>query len=137
MWKVMAECHQAQKRTLDEAKLLLTGAPSKLEAKRQSCFSAAEPLLQTDSDTLKLPFSPRWSSGTLAIFGLCIQWSRFLDSICEIPVLDGLDFFAAGMGSLYTQQLREDSRFVPVGSKRFGARLSEESGGKMDLVKVH
>ena len=54
-----------------------------------------------------------------------------------MPVLDGLDFFAAGMGSLYTQQLREDSRFVPVGSKRFGTGLFEESGENMDLVKVH
>ncbi|KAJ6407977.1 hypothetical protein OIU84_011312 [Salix udensis] len=33
MWKVMAECHQSQKRTLDEAKLLLAGTSSKLEAK--------------------------------------------------------------------------------------------------------
>ncbi|XVF34143.1 hypothetical protein REPUB_Repub18cG0033000 [Reevesia pubescens] len=178
MWKVMAECHQAQKRTLDEAKLLLAGAPSKLEAKRQSSISAAEPhrlarsaanlevelrnwracfeswiasqrsylhalsgwllrCLRSDPDTSKLSFSPRRSSGTLAIFGLCIQWSRFLDSIREVPVLDGLDFFAAGMGSLYTQQLREDSRFVPVGSKRFGSGLSEESGENMDLVKFH
>ncbi|KAL6519275.1 hypothetical protein OROGR_018595 [Orobanche gracilis] len=30
MWKVMAECHQLQKRTLDEAKILLAGTPSKL-----------------------------------------------------------------------------------------------------------
>ncbi|XP_022755454.1 nitrate regulatory gene2 protein-like [Durio zibethinus] len=178
MWKVMAECHQAQKRTLDEAKLLLAGAPSKLEAKRQSSISAAEPhrlaraaanletelrnwracfeswiasqrsylralsgwllrCLRSDPDTSELSFSPRQSNGTLAIFGLCIQWSRFLDAIREMPVLDGLDFFAAGMGSLYTQQLRDDSRFVPVGSKRYGAGLSEEYGESMDLVRVH
>lgn len=177
MWKVMADCHQAQKRTLDEAKLLLAGAPSKLEAKRLSSISAAEPhrlarsaanleaelrnwrscfeswiasqrsylhalsgwllrCLRSDPDTSKhQSFSPRQSSGTLAIFGLCIQWSKFLDGINEMPVLDGLDFFAAGMGSLYTQQLREDSRFVPVGSKRFGGGLSEDSRGNMELVK--
>ncbi|OMO90063.1 hypothetical protein CCACVL1_07528 [Corchorus capsularis] len=175
MWKLMAECHQAQKRTLDEAKLLLAGAPSKLEAKRQSSISATEPhrlarsaanleaevrnwracfeswitsqrsylhalsgwllrCLRSDPDTSKLSFSPRRSSGTLAIFGLCIQWSRFLDATHEMPVLDGLDFFAAGMGSLYSQQLREDSRFVPIGSKRFGVGLSE-CGENMDLVK--
>ncbi|KAJ0744763.1 hypothetical protein HanPI659440_Chr10g0391341 [Helianthus annuus] len=29
MWKVMAECHQTQKRTLDEAKILLAGTPSR------------------------------------------------------------------------------------------------------------
>ncbi|XP_010548603.1 PREDICTED: uncharacterized protein LOC104819969 isoform X2 [Tarenaya hassleriana] len=34
MWKVMAECHQIQKRTLDEAKLLLACTPSKLNKKR-------------------------------------------------------------------------------------------------------
>ncbi|TYH36429.1 hypothetical protein ES332_D13G264400v1 [Gossypium tomentosum] len=159
MWKVMAECHQAQKRTLDEAKLLLAGAPSKLEAKRQSSISAAANLeaelrnwracfeswivsqqsylralsgwllrcLRSDPDTSKLPFSPRRSSGTLVIFGLCIQWSRFLDATRETPVLDGIDFFAAGMGSLYSQQLREECR---VGSKRFA------SGENMELVNI-
>ncbi|KAB2050231.1 hypothetical protein ES319_A13G232000v1 [Gossypium barbadense] len=159
MWKVMAECHQAQKRTLDEAKLLLAGAPSKLEAKRQSSISAAANLeaelrnwracfeswivsqrsylralsgwllrcLRPDPDTSKLPFSPRRSSGTLVIFGLCIQWSRFLDATRETPVLDGIDFFAAGMGSLYSQQLREESR---VGSKRFAP------GENMELVNI-
>ncbi|KAA3485930.1 DUF632 domain-containing protein/DUF630 domain-containing protein [Gossypium australe] len=159
MWKVMAECHQAQKRTLDEAKLLLAGAPSKLEAKRQSSISAAANLeaelrnwracfeswivsqrsylralsgwllrcLRSDPDTSKLPFSPRRSSGTLVIFGLCIQWSRFLDATHETPVLDGIDFFAAGMGSLYSQQLREESR---VGSKRFAP------GENMELVNI-
>ncbi|KAH1033543.1 hypothetical protein J1N35_045717 [Gossypium stocksii] len=159
MWKVMAECHQAQKRTLDEAKLLLAGAPSKLEAKRQSSISAAANLeaelrnwracfeswivsqrsylralsgwllrcLRSDPDTSKLPFSPRRSSGTLVIFGLCIQWSRFLDATRETPVLDGIDFFAAGMGSLYSQQLREESR---VGSRRFAP------GENMELVNI-
>ncbi|TYH93434.1 hypothetical protein ES332_A13G254000v1 [Gossypium tomentosum] len=159
MWKVMAECHQAQKRTLDEAKLLLAGAPSKLEAKRQSSISAAANLeaelrnwracfeswivsqrsylralsgwllrcLRPDPDTSKLPFSPRRSSGTLVIFGLCIQWSRFLDATRETTVLDGIDFFAAGMGSLYSQQLREESR---VGSKRFAP------GENMELVNI-
>jgi hypothetical protein len=44
----------------------------------------------------------------------------------EIPVLDGLDFFAAGMGSIYAQQLRDDPHRVPISSKRFGAGLSVE-----------
>ncbi|TQE03633.1 hypothetical protein C1H46_010764 [Malus baccata] len=43
MWKVMAQCHRSQKRSLYEAKLLLAGTPSKLEAKRQSSISAADP----------------------------------------------------------------------------------------------
>lgn len=178
MWKVMAECHQSQKQTLDEAKLLLAGTPSKLEAKRRhSSFSIADPqrlarsagnletelrnwrscfeawitsqrsymhalkgwllrCVRSDPDTSKLPLSPRRSSGTFPMFGLCIQWSRFLDAMQEMPVLDGLDFFAAGMGSLYAQQLKDDAHRVPVGSKRFGAGLSNESGGNMELVGV-
>uniref|UniRef100_A0A2P2NG28 DUF632 domain-containing protein n=1 Tax=Rhizophora mucronata TaxID=61149 RepID=A0A2P2NG28_RHIMU len=177
MWKVMAECHQAQKRTLDEAKLLLAGTPSKLNAKRRSAFSGADPqrlaksavnletelrnwracfeawiisqrsyvhaltgwllrCIRSDPDASKVPLSPRRSSGTLPIFGFCIQWSRFLDGIQEKPVLDGLDFFAAGMGSLYAQQLRDDVHGVPIGSKRFGAGLSTEFSGNMHLVEI-
>lgn len=177
MWKVMAECHQSQKRTLDEAKLLLAGTPSKLEAKRHSSMSVADPqrlarsasnletelrnwracfeawitsqrsylhaltgwllrCVRLDPDTSKLPFSPPRSSGTFPIFGLCFQWSRFLDAMQEIPVLDGLDFFAAGMGSIYAQQLRDDPHRVPVSSKRFGAGLSVESGRSMELMEV-
>ncbi|GMJ07147.1 hypothetical protein like AT2G19090 [Hibiscus trionum] len=177
MWKVMAECHQAQKRTLDVAKALLAGTPSKLEAKLHPSISASEPhrlarsaanleaeirnwracfqswiasqrsylhalsgwllrCLRSDPDTSKLSFSPRRSNETPAIVGLCIKWSKFLDAVRETPVLDGLDFFAAGMGSLYAQQLREEPRFIPVGSKRFAASLPEELAKNMDLV-VH
>lgn len=177
MWKVMAECHQSQKRTLDEAKLLLAGMPSKLDGKRHSSMSMTEPqraarsaanletelrnwracfeswitsqrsyvhaltgwllrCVQSDPNTSQVPCSPPRSSGTLPIFGLCIQWSKFLDAIREMPVLDGLDFFAAGMGSLYAQQVREDSHRAPVGSKRFGSGLLEDSGGNMKMVEV-
>lgn len=58
--------------------------------------------------TSKLPFSSYISVGAPPVFSICIQWSRLLDSINEVPVLDGLDFFIAGLGSLYAQQLRED-----------------------------
>lgn len=177
MWKVMAESHQIQKQTLDEAKILLAGTPSKLHAKRHSSMSVIDPhklarsaanletelrnwracfeswitsqrsymhaltgwllrCMRCEADMSKLPFSPRRSSGTLPIFGLCIQWSKFLDGVQEMPVLDGLDFFAAGMGSLYAQQQREDSRRTPVGSKRFTTGFSDESGGNMELVEV-
>lgn len=161
MWKVMSECHRSQKRTLDEAKVLLAGTPSKLEARRRSHISITDPFrlarsasnleielrnwkscfeswigsqrsylrsltgwllrcVRKDPETSgKFPFSPRRASGNLPIFGLCIQWSRFLDSLQEMPVLDGLDFFAAGMGSIYEQQMMDDSRRVPSGSKRF------------------
>lgn len=176
MWKVMAECHQTQKRSLDEAKILLAGTPSKLEAKRHSSsVSVTDPnrlarsaanletelrnwrayfeswitsqrsyvhaltgwllrCMRADPDTSKLPFSPRRSNGALPIFGICIQWSRFLDDIRETPVLDGLDFFAAGMGSLYAQQLKEDLRRARMGSKRFES--TEEFSGNMEVVEV-
>lgn len=174
----MAECHQSQKRTLDDAKLLLAGTPSKLHAKRHTSLSVTNPqrlaqsalnletelrnwracfeswiisqrsyvhalagwllrCMRCDSDTSKLALSPRRSSsGALPIFGLCIQWSRFLDGVRERPVLEGLDFFAAGMGSLYAQQLRDDSHRVPLGSKRFGSGISDECGENMEIVEV-
>lgn len=177
MWKVMAECHQFQKHTVDEAKLLLAGTPLKIAARRQSDIMSQEPnrlaqsaakleselrnwricfeawitaqrsyihaitgwllrCVQCDSDTSKLPFSPRRSNGTPHIFGICIQWSRFLDTIHETSVIDGIDFFAAGLGSLYAQQLKEDSRRTPVGSKRFGAGFIPDSGKNMEMVQV-
>lgn len=181
MWKVMAECHQCQKRTLDEAKLLLAGTPSKVSkmknnhsiippssdphrlarsaanletqlrnwqasfeswitSQRSYVHALAGWLLrcvQSDSDTSKLPFSPRRSVGAPPIFGICIQWTRLLDAISEVPVLGGLDFFASGVGSLYAQQLREeDSRRKAFGSKRFGGGFPVESGGgSMELVE--
>ncbi|KAL5549355.1 hypothetical protein UlMin_004586 [Ulmus minor] len=177
MWKVMADCHQSQKRTLDEAKLLLAGTPSKLEARKHSSMPVSDPqrlarsaanletelrnwracfeswitsqrsyvhalagwllrCVRSDPDPSKPPpFSPRRSGGALPIFGLCIQWSRSLDAMREVPVLDGLDFFAAGMGSIYAQQqLKEDSsRRVPIGSKRFS---SEEVGENLEIVEI-
>ncbi|XP_071724754.1 uncharacterized protein [Rutidosis leptorrhynchoides] len=180
MWKIMAECHQTQKRTLDEAKLLLAETPSKLEGRRRHSISIIDPqklersagnletelrnwrtcfhswiasqrsymcaltswllrCVRSDPDTSKHPLSPRRSSCALPIFGLCIQWSKFLDSVHETPVLDGLDFFAAGMGSIYMQHQREESTRKPIGSKRWkGVRLpdDDESGGNMDLVEV-
>ncbi|KAK9269541.1 hypothetical protein L1049_001317 [Liquidambar formosana] len=182
MWKVMTECHQMQKRTLEEAKLLLAGRSSSkmAEAKKHTTMSTTTTIephhrparlaaaLETElrnwricfeswitsqrsyvhalagwllrcvrsdpESTSKLPFSPRRSSsGAPPLFGICIQWSRFLDSINEVPVLDGLDFFTGGVKSVYDQQLREDS----VGSKRFGTGFSEEtSGGNMEVVEI-
>ncbi|KAJ8568594.1 hypothetical protein K7X08_028127 [Anisodus acutangulus] len=173
MWKVMTECHQMQKHTLDEAKLLLAGTPSKKSGIRKyTVMSPSEPhslarsaanlemelrnwracfeswivsqrsylhalagwilrCARSDSDASKSP-SPRRSTGTPPIFGICIKWSRLLDSIRETTVLEGLDFFAAGVGSLYAQQLKEDSRRTPGGSKRHG----EESVANMEVVEV-
>lgn len=170
MWKVMAECHQSQKRTLDDAKLLLAGTPSKTK-KKYTIMSPSEPhrlarsaaqletelrnwracfdswvtsqrsyvraltgwvlrCAQSETDSSKLPFSPRQSIGAPPIFGICIKWSRVLDAVGEVPVLDGLDFFAAGVGSLYAQQLREDSRRNQAGHSWSGG------GGGMEVVEV-
>lgn len=168
MWKVMAECHQYQKRTLDEAKILLAGTPSKLSSgsRKYTIMSPSEPhkmarsaanletelrnwrscfeawivsqrsymhalagwllrCARSDPDTSKFPFSPRRSLGAPPMFNICIQWSRFLDAVREAPVLDGMDFFAAGVGSLYAQQLKEDSR-----------RQSKRFGGEMEVVEA-
>ncbi|CAA3026765.1 Hypothetical predicted protein [Olea europaea subsp. europaea] len=174
MWHAMAEGHQLQKRTLDEAKILLAGMPSKLSGtKKYNVMSPSSPhrlahsaanlemelrnwracfeswivsqrsyvhaltswllrCVRSDADTSKLPFSPRRSSGAPPIFTICIQWSRFLDTVLEAPVLEGLDFFAAGVGPLYAQQLREDSRKNLGESKRF---RGEPIGG-MEMVEV-
>ncbi|KAK6119943.1 hypothetical protein DH2020_046311 [Rehmannia glutinosa] len=174
MWKVMAECHQMQKRTLDEAKILLAGTPSKLSGtQKYTIMSPSEPhrlarsaanletelrnwracfdswivsqrsylhalkgwllrCVRSDPETSRLPFSPRRSLGAPPIFNICIQWSKFLDAVQEAPVLDGMDFFAAGVGSLYEKQLREDSRRQSGGSKRFGG----ESIGNMEVVEA-
>ncbi|KAL2340322.1 hypothetical protein Fmac_008262 [Flemingia macrophylla] len=169
MWKVMAECHQTQKRTLDEAKILLAGTASKSHSRKQSSMSMTDPsrlarsasnlefelrnwrnafeswitsqrsyiraltgwllrCMRSEPDVSKLPCSPCRSSGTHPLFGLCVQWSRHLDAINEKAVLEGLDFFAAGMGSLYAHQLREDSRRNSFGSK--------QSNGNMEMVEV-
>ncbi|KAL2481979.1 hypothetical protein Adt_34945 [Abeliophyllum distichum] len=150
MWKVMAECHQLQKCTLDEAKTLLAGMPSTFSTTKKRTMSPSElhrlahsasnleselrnwracfetwivsqrsyvhaltgwllRCIRLDPDMLKLPFPPRESFGGLSMFNICIQWSRLLDAIQEAPVLDGLDLAAAGVCSLYAQQLQEDS----------------------------
>ena len=168
MWKVMAECHQKQKRTLDEAKILLAGT-SKLHARKHSSMSMTDPArlarsasnleteirnwrntfeswitsqrsyvhalagwllrcVRSEPDVSKLPCSPKRSSGTHPLFGLCVQWSRRLDAIQETAVLDGMDFFAAGMGSIYAQQLREDSRQ--------NSFTSRQDNGNMEIVEV-
>nr|XP_043625149.1 protein ALTERED PHOSPHATE STARVATION RESPONSE 1-like [Erigeron canadensis] len=171
MWKVMAECHQTQKRTLDEAKILLAGTPSKPKKYTQGHPSEPHRLARSatnlefelqnwkvsfeswvtsqkayihaitgwllrcigsnSNNTTKFPFSPRRSSGAPPIFGLCIQWARLLDSISEVPVLDGLDFFAAGVGSLYVQQLKEGGG----GSSGLGSSKRYGSSSGMEMVE--
>ncbi|XP_073137860.1 uncharacterized protein [Henckelia pumila] len=177
MWEMMAECHQLQKRTLDEAKILLAGTPSKLSrTKKYTIMSPSEPhklacsaanletelrnwrscfdswivsqrsyvhaltswllrCTRADPDSSKPPFSPQESlpSSAPPIFRTCIQWSKLLDAVHEVPVLDGLDFFAAGVGSLYAQQMKENSGRNSGGSRRF---RGEFVGNKMEMVEA-
>ncbi|XP_018440983.1 protein ROLLING AND ERECT LEAF 2 [Raphanus sativus] len=160
MWQVMAESHQIQRRTLDEAKMLLAGTPvSKRHKKRQqqapimpeainsqrlaqsalnleaqlrnwrACFefwitsqrSYMTALsgwllrcLRCDPD----PDKVRLSSCPHPIYRVCIQWSRLLNSLNEKPVLDKLEFFASGMGSVYARQVREDPNWSGGGGSR-------------------
>ncbi|KAI3715253.1 hypothetical protein L6452_22226 [Arctium lappa] len=173
MWKLMAECHQTQKRTLDEAKMLLAGTPSKpkkyttvhpsephrlarsasnLESELQNwkfCFESwitsqrsyihaiTGWLLRctgsNSNNTSKFPFSPRRSAGAPPMLAACIQWSRLLDSISEVPVLDGLDFFAAGVGSLYVQQQLKEGGGGGSGQTEIGS--SRRYRGGMEMVE--
>ncbi|KZV49010.1 hypothetical protein F511_09606 [Dorcoceras hygrometricum] len=160
MWEVMAECHRLQKRTIDEAKILLARTPSKPARKEKytimpplewhnlhqsaanletelrnwrSCFdmwvvsqrSYVHALagwlsccIRADTNLVKQPFSSPASLGAPPIFRTCSQWSEVLDTIHEAPVLNGLDFFAAGLGSLCTK-LQEDLCRHSEGSKKF------------------
>lgn len=164
MWKVMAECHQTQKQTLDEAKIILATV---LDARKQSPMAIIDPIrfarsasnLETElrnwrntfevwitsqrsyihaltgwllrcmtcePDASKLVCSPRRSSCTQPLFGLCVQWSRRLDGVQEAAVLDGIDFLADGLGSFHAQQQREDNvQNTTIGSKE-----------NMDMVEV-
>ncbi|XP_014507295.1 nitrate regulatory gene2 protein [Vigna radiata var. radiata] len=165
MWKVMAECHQAQQRTLDEAKILLVDTDARKQfakslTDRQRLARSVSSLetelrhwrntfaswissqrsyihgltgwllrcVRCEHDPSKLACSPRRSSGTHPLFGLCVQWSRRLDVLQETAVLDGIDSFVAGIGSFYVQQSREETRRNQVGSK--------EQDENMKMVEV-
>lgn len=177
MWKVMAECHQMQKHTLDEAKLLLAGTPSKLNRSKRHhpTLSATDPqrlarsahnleselrnwracfaswiasqrsyihamsswllrCMRREPNASELPLSPRRSAGVHPIFGICIQWTRLLDAVCETAVLDGLDFFSAGMGSIYAQAQSQTQAAQAQNSG--GSRRFEDSGGSMEVVEI-
>nr|VDD48498.1 unnamed protein product [Brassica oleracea] len=157
MWKVMAECHQIQKRTLDDAKRLLAAANLKkrqqsslpevntqrlarsalnLVAQLQNwrvCFQAW--VTSQRSYVLSLtgwllrcfrcdpdPEKVRLTTCPHRIYEVCIGWSRLLNGLNEKPVVDKLDFFACGMGSIFARQLREEDQ----SQGRDGSRSMEE-----------
>lgn len=51
-------------------------------------------------------------------------------------MLNGLDDFTAGKGSIYKQQLKDGSRDTLGGLKRFGGESSEENSRSISMVKV-
>ena len=141
----MAECHQIQKRTLDDAKRLLAAANLKkrqqsslpevntqrlarsalnLVAQLQNwrvCFQAW--VTSQRSYVLSLtgwllrcfrcdpdPEKVRLTTCPHRIYEVCIGWSRLLNGLNEKPVVDKLDFFACGMGSIFARQLREEDQ---------------------------
>ncbi|XP_073137853.1 uncharacterized protein [Henckelia pumila] len=174
MWEVMAECHRLQKRTIDEAKILLARTASK-PARKEKCTIMPPPewhnlhrsaanlegelrnlrfcfdmwvvsqrsyvralggwlscCIRADKNSAKQPFSSQMSLVAPPIFRTCIQWSEVLDTIHEEPVLNGLEFFAAGLGSLCAQLQEESCRRVG-GSKKFGGATV---GNKMEVVEA-
>lgn len=144
MWRTTADCHRIQKRTIEEAKLLILSAsvaagkvseeahpPSPRHARSAAALEAAlrnwraclEIWVEAqrayaralagwalrcsdrgDGDRgARSPLSPPRSSaggGAPPALGACAQWSRLLESVGEAQVVDGLDFFAAGIASV-------------------------------------
>ncbi|KAG2319418.1 hypothetical protein Bca52824_012631 [Brassica carinata] len=135
MWKVTAECHQIQKRTLDEAKRLLAATMpcnhhhNKISTERlarsalnlvaqvlnwRACFQAlitsqrSYVLFLTDWLLRRDPDPEKVTLSTYpqVIYEVCIGWSRL--GLNEKHVLDKLDFFASWMGSLFALKLKEE-----------------------------
>ncbi|KAK3006481.1 hypothetical protein RJ639_016082 [Escallonia herrerae] len=102
----------------------------------RACLDRLAPTLCSASGSSRTPLSPSPSLGAPPISAICIHWSKCFDAIQDVPVFDGLDFFAAGVGSLYARQLREDSCRSLLGPKRFGGGISTESGRNMEVVEV-
>lgn len=153
MWRVMAECHRSQKRTIDEAKRMLAHTPPKLSGSDPIQLARTASNLESELRNWRSCFQSWISSqrsyiralaswairctrseigdGAPRVFGICIQWSRFLDAVREAPVIEGLDFFAAGVGSVFGREEEAAKR----SSKRFGVGISADHEGKMALVE--
>lgn len=81
------------------------------------------------NDAEKLPFSPRRSGPAPPSFSLCVLWSRLLNRLGEDIVAEGLDFFAAGIGSIYGQ-MREEA----AAATRAARRMSGGGDGREMLA---
>lgn len=153
MWKVMAECHQRQKRILDEAKILLPRKQPSDPHRPARCSSAS--ILETELKNWRGSFESWIGSqrsyvhaltGWLLrcvrseaedddvthhpIVGLCFEWSKHMDAIHESSVLDGMDY----LGSLCVQEVREDCRRNMIGSRK--VEEEEEEKVSEDGIRV-
>nr|TKW27660.1 hypothetical protein SEVIR_3G272184v2 [Setaria viridis] len=135
MWRTMAERHKAQKRTIEDAKLLfLQHYPSTATAISLGPLEAATPppaalALETEiqawREALETWLSAQrayaralaaWARRCLGVTGgarptlsaavlppaflVCMEWGHAMDADTEARVMDGLDFFVAGVGSV-------------------------------------
>ncbi|KAL5232046.1 hypothetical protein ABZP36_030822 [Zizania latifolia] len=126
MWRAMAERHKAQKRTIDDAKLLFlqhhpTAAPDAatpppaavaLECEIRDWRGALETWLSAQRAYARALAA--WARRCLGIGGggaphhaalplaflVCMEWANVVDEVSEARVMDGLDFFVAGVGSV-------------------------------------
>ncbi|KAL5222692.1 hypothetical protein ABZP36_027405 [Zizania latifolia] len=135
MWRAMAERHKAQKRTIDDAKLLfLQHHPTAATVIAMSAPDAATPPpaavaleceIRAWREALETWLSAQrayaralaaWARRCLGIGGggapahaalplplaflVCMEWAHVVDAVSEARVMDGLDFFVAGVGSV-------------------------------------
>lgn len=135
MWRTMAERHKAQKRTIEDTKLLfLQHHPSAATAISLGPLEASTPppaalALETEIQAwrgaLETWLSAQrayaralaaWARRCLGVTGgarptlsaailppaflVCMEWGRAVDVATEARVMDGLDFFVAGVGSV-------------------------------------
>lgn len=139
----MADCHQIQKRAIDEAKLLIISTSFPTATKQSETSPPKPPRSATDleselrrwrSSFASWISSQRSYAQTLAswahlcagpakdadialpgppVFDLCDRWAQHVDAVSEAQAIDGLDFFAAGIGSVYRVGEREDEDATP------------------------
>nr|XP_040252323.1 protein ROLLING AND ERECT LEAF 2 [Aegilops tauschii subsp. strangulata] len=132
MWRAMAERHEAQKRTIDDAKLLFLqhrasaattvalGPPEAttpppaavaLECEVRAWRGALDAWLSAQRAYARALAA--WARRCLGIgagaaaprtvppaFLVCMEWGLVVEAASEARVMDGLDFFVAGVGSV-------------------------------------
>ncbi|KAL4205330.1 hypothetical protein AMTRI_Chr01g114090 [Amborella trichopoda] len=134
MWKVMAECHEAQKRAISESKLdhvnpSVSSEPHRRVTNRleselqnwQTCFSnwvsAQRAYVQAlngwllrcirlDPEPSKIPFSPL-RYGAPPIFSICRHWANIFEKLQETHVLGSIKACSENMRTLSEQQFEE------------------------------